>query len=198
MIRALGILVFLAFALALHPNAEAEAKEIEKGLSRGSVLLSWFKDAEMDFQLLRSLGADVAGGGAAGEIFVTAKGITDGNPASWSAAFLALGERLEADGNARLERGHKVSAMESLLRAAGTLVEGLNETAPTYSYAALFGESKDSLPYMGEDPEQPEVFIICGLGGNGTVYSAIASDIALAWMQGKKPRKAAQLFRIGR
>ncbi|MDD3918041.1 MAG: hypothetical protein PHX00_12880 [Synergistaceae bacterium] len=118
MIRALGILVFLAFALALHPNAEAEAKEIEKGLSRGSVLLSWFKDAEMDFQLLRSLGADVAGGGAAGEIFVTAKGITDGNPASWSAAFLALGERLEADGNARLERGHKVSAMESLLRAA--------------------------------------------------------------------------------
>ena len=87
---------------------------------------------------------------------------------------------------------------ESLLRAAGTLVEGLNETAPTYSYAALFGESKDSLPYMGEDPEQPEVFIICGLGGNGTVYSAIASDIALDWMQGKNPRKAAQLFRIGR
>lgn len=87
---------------------------------------------------------------------------------------------------------------ESLLRAAGTLVEGMNETAPTYSYAALFGESKDSLPYMGEDPEQPEVFIICGLGGNGTVYSAIASDIALDWMQGKKPRKAAQLFRIGR
>ncbi len=118
MIRALGILLFLAFALALHPQTDAEGKEIEKGLSRGSVMLSWFKDVEMDFQLLRSLGADAAGGGAAGELLVTAKGIADGSPASWSAAFLALAERLEADGNTRLERGHKVSAMESLLRSS--------------------------------------------------------------------------------
>lgn len=87
---------------------------------------------------------------------------------------------------------------ESLLRAAGTLIEGMENQEPEYAYAALFGESKDDLPYMGADPEQPEVFVICGLGGNGTVYSAIASDMALDWMNEKQPGKAAQLFRLDR
>lgn len=115
--------VFLLVALAqgvLSPVSalESEAKSSLSNFSRGEMLLPLFEDREMNFQLLRSLGADSAGGGTPGEILLGAKSIEGGDPASWSAAFLALGERLEQDGKARLERGHNVSAAESLLRAA--------------------------------------------------------------------------------
>ncbi len=114
---------FLLLSLAPGTLASGVARESEAGsngsdFSRGEVLLSLFEDTEMNFQLLRSLGADSAGGGAPGEILLGAKSIEGGDPASWSAVFLALGERLEQDGKARLERGHEVSAAESLLRAA--------------------------------------------------------------------------------
>lgn len=118
MAKTLGTLIFMILFLALCPRLRAHAQNNDTGLSRGSVHLSWFKDAEMDFQLLRSLGADSSGGGAAGEILTSARGIKDGDPASWTEAFAALARRLELDGETRLERGHKVSAMESLMRAS--------------------------------------------------------------------------------
>lgn len=86
---------------------------------------------------------------------------------------------------------------QALLQSTGTLVEGAEQENIAYSFAAIFGESKDDLPYMGVDPDQPEVFILCGLGGNGTVYSAIGADIALQWMKGKLD-PAALIFRIDR
>lgn len=54
-----------------------------------------------------------------------------------------------------------------------------------YSYAALFGESKDNLPYIGISPENERVFVICGVGGNGTVYSTMASKMAKMWIDGQ-------------
>lgn len=112
------MLALALLCVALCPRGRACAQTTEQMLSRGSVNLSWFKDTEMDFQLVRSLGADAAGGGAVGEILTAAKGIKDGDPASWTAAFAALARRMEADGEARLERGHKASAMESFMRAS--------------------------------------------------------------------------------
>nr|WP_321501389.1 alpha/beta fold hydrolase [uncultured Dethiosulfovibrio sp.] len=115
---ALAILSLLLLSTASSLTEGAEAESIPKGLSRGDVLLSYFQDTEMDFQLLRSLGADASGGGTPGEILLAAKDIQEGDPASWSAAFLSLAEKVEADGRSRLGRGHKISAGESLLRAA--------------------------------------------------------------------------------
>jgi len=85
-------------------------------LSRSGVRLHVFKDGEMDFQLLRSFGADFYGGGTPGEILLAAEDIADGDPASWQAAFAALAARLEADGEARLAKGNRISARESLGR----------------------------------------------------------------------------------
>jgi pimeloyl-ACP methyl ester carboxylesterase len=118
MLRGILVLALALLCVALCPRGRACAQTTEQMLSRGSVNLSWFKDTEMDFQLVRSLGADAAGGGAVGEILTAAKGIKDGDPASWTAAFAALARRMEADGEARLERGHKASAMESFMRAS--------------------------------------------------------------------------------
>lgn len=108
----------LLLVILFAAGAGADGTPEQRGVSRSGVRLSLFTDSEMDFQLLRSLGADAAGGGTAGEILVAARQIEDGNPASWSAAFLSLAERLEKDGAARLERGHTVSARESFLRAS--------------------------------------------------------------------------------
>lgn len=51
-----------------------------------------------------------------------------------------------------------------------------------YSYAALFGESEDNLPFIGPDIKNKNIFLVCGVGGNGTVYSTIASKIIEKWL----------------
>ncbi len=68
---------------------------------------------------------------------------------------------------------------------------------PEYSYAAIFGESDDNIPYMGTDPDNPNLFVICGAGGNGTVYSTIASEMVLLWMKGEDLSEY-EIFRLGR
>lgn len=68
----------------------------EQTLSRGALRLAAFDNPEMDFQLMRSLGAVAFGGGAVGEIARARAAITDGDPASWVAAFSALAAEVEA------------------------------------------------------------------------------------------------------
>jgi glycine/D-amino acid oxidase-like deaminating enzyme len=46
-----------------------------------------------------------------------------------------------------------------------------------YEWSATFGESRDGLPFIGEDPNWPNVYYCLGYGGNGTVYSMIASQV---------------------
>lgn len=76
-------------------------------------------------------------------------------------------------------KGKLVESMQEIIGHKSSLIQ------PEYSYAALFGESSDNLPYMGIHPENPHVFLICGVGGNGTVYSTIASKLVLAWVAEK-------------
>lgn len=88
--------------------------------------------------------------------------------------------------------------VSKLAKDASKWIEGIEEDGhKPYTYAAFFGESKDDLPYIGVDPDNQNVFIICGLGGNGTVYSAIASDMVLEWLEGS-PRPGSEMFRINR
>lgn len=54
---------------------------------------------------------------------------------------------------------------------------------PEYSYVALFGESEDDIPYIGVDTDNKNLMVICGAGGNGTVYSTIASEFAISWVK---------------
>ncbi|WP_214891500.1 FAD-dependent oxidoreductase [Exiguobacterium sp. s142] len=46
-----------------------------------------------------------------------------------------------------------------------------------YAWAALFGESIDHLPFIGEHPDRKNLFYLLGYGGNGTVYSMLGSKI---------------------
>ncbi|MFF2886585.1 NAD(P)/FAD-dependent oxidoreductase [Paenibacillus sp. NPDC057967] len=54
-----------------------------------------------------------------------------------------------------------------------------------YRWNATFGESRDNLPFIGEDPALPGVYYSLGYGGNGTVYSMIGARTILGLLQGE-------------
>lgn len=83
---------------------------------------------------------------------------------------------------------------------AGTsdfLEEELRDMSAEYAYTAVFGESQDSLPYMGPIPRHKNLFLIAGVGGNGTVYSMMAARMALAWLRGEELSDY-EMLRLGR
>ncbi len=68
---------------------------------------------------------------------------------------------------------HKSAA---LLRRLRSLFPALSaETA--YAWTGTFAETSDSLPSIGACPEQPDVSVALGYGGNGIIFSALAARI---------------------
>ncbi|WP_153730521.1 NAD(P)/FAD-dependent oxidoreductase [Sporosarcina obsidiansis] len=55
-----------------------------------------------------------------------------------------------------------------------------------YEWVALFGESTDELPVVGRHPEEPNVYYLIGLGGNGTVYSMLGARMICDLMSRKE------------
>ncbi len=86
-------------------------------VDRTATRIAGFGVAELDFQLMRVLGAACYGGGAPGEIFRTRHDIAGADPAQWPSAFIALAHELDELGRAAALRGHDVSAREHYLRA---------------------------------------------------------------------------------
>lgn len=87
-------------------------------LSRSVTRVVGFADPELDFQLLRQLGAACSGGASVGETLGLVPLIT--SPADWVDQFEALARRQLADAEYRGLHGHDVSARDGLLRAANS------------------------------------------------------------------------------
>jgi len=78
----------------------------------------YFKDQDLDLYLQAfPLNFQTYGGAAAGEAFYAASRINENDLESWVYEWGALAARLEAEGAMALEKGHRVSARESYLRA---------------------------------------------------------------------------------
>lgn len=60
------------------------------------------------------------------------------------------------------------------------------EVKIAYAWAAIFGESIDSLPYIGRHPSRKNLYYLLGYGGNGTVYSMIGAVIIRDLIKGKE------------
>ena len=65
-------------ASAARTTSEPASRD---GVTRSATRVRGFADPEMDFQLLRSLGAASSMGAAVGEVLAAARNITDGEPA---------------------------------------------------------------------------------------------------------------------
>ncbi|MCK9856991.1 FAD-dependent oxidoreductase [Paenibacillus sp. ATY16] len=74
------------------------------------------------------------------------------------------------------ERSKRIDKLYDKLTAHFPMLDAPFE----YEWSATFGESVDNLPFIGEDPAMPGVYYCLGYGGNGTVYSMMASNILLA------------------
>ena len=86
-------------------------------VARSATRVRGFADPEMDFQLLRSLGAATSMGGAVGEIFAAVRNIRDGDPRTWPPAFVALGDQTRSVARSVLQK-HPVSARDHFQRAS--------------------------------------------------------------------------------
>lgn len=65
----------------------------------------------------------------------------------------------------------------------------------THVWAVAFGESDDGLPVIDAVPGMPYCFTVMGFGGNGTIYSMIASQLMPGLLKGR-PARDAELFRF--
>ncbi|MFF2017240.1 NAD(P)/FAD-dependent oxidoreductase [Paenibacillus sp. NPDC058177] len=66
-----------------------------------------------------------------------------------------------------------------------------------YAWGAVFGTTRDGLPYIGPHPDYPHSYFIEGYGGNGTAYSNIAAELLTDTLGGKH-RPELELFSLTR
>ncbi len=66
-----------------------------------------------------------------------------------------------------------------------------------FSWAGVFGETKDGLPYIGEHPQFPGAYFVLGFGGNGITFSVIGMEMVSAFLK-KKHHKLEKYFKFGR
>ncbi|MGO4111074.1 NAD(P)/FAD-dependent oxidoreductase [Paenibacillus sp. YAF4_2] len=84
-----------------------------------------------------------------------------------------LDEEIEHPIDGERERSKRINKLYDKLTAHFPMLDVPFE----YEWSATFGESRDNLPFIGEDPAIPGVYYCLGYGGNGSVYSMIASHI---------------------
>ena len=66
-----------------------------------------------------------------------------------------------------------------------------------FSWAGIFGSTKDGLPYIGAYKNLPNSFFALGFGGNGITFSQVAGEIIASIIKGKK-NKDADIFSFER
>lgn len=72
---------------------------------------------------------------------------------------------------------------EPLSSTADKLLNKLHDMFPNIrtsvanEWSAVFGSSKDGLPFIGQHPKYKGVYFMLGYGGNGTVYSMLGAEI---------------------
>jgi len=59
-----------------------------------------------------------------------------------------------------------------------------------FSWAGIFGSTKDGLPYIGAYKKLPNSFFALGFGGNGITFSQVAGEIIASLIRGYENRDA--------
>ncbi|WP_375472035.1 alpha/beta hydrolase family protein [uncultured Nostoc sp.] len=112
-----------------------------------------FADSDMDLFFMAALGWGPSGGLDAGQIFYVADQIKDGDGDSWVHAFTEYGERLDAEADGWLARGHRRNTGETRLKAFAAYRSAWQFAGPGERFAALIGRQRaafgKALPELG-------------------------------------------------
>jgi glycine/D-amino acid oxidase-like deaminating enzyme len=84
----------------------------------------------------------------------------------------------------RLPEGREIRQSDRLMAEIRRRFPDQNGLAASYAWGAVFGESRDGLPYIGPHPSYPGYYFLEGYGGNGTVCSMIAADMLVDELTG--------------
>lgn len=87
-------------------------------VERTATRIAGFKSAEMDFQLMRLLGAAGAGGSTPGKVFAARARMVNNDPREWPGAFSPMADRLVKLADQNVKQGHLLAAAFALLRAS--------------------------------------------------------------------------------
>jgi len=149
-------------------------------VERTATRIRGFESGELDFQLMRSLGA-AASGGTPGEIFHAIAGIGE-DPYAWPPAFEALARRVDAAGQEAADKGRRVSGCEHFLRASmywraaeyftdpfqpASRMRGLASRASFLKAAAFSDDRIEAVEIPFEGIRLPGYFMTPARGGNG-------------------------------
>jgi len=66
-----------------------------------------------------------------------------------------------------------------------------------FAWAGTFGETKDSLPYIGAHSKFPNSYFVLGFGGNGIAFSVIGMKLITDMIK-NQPNPLSHYFRFGR
>jgi glycine/D-amino acid oxidase-like deaminating enzyme len=97
--------------------------------------------------------------------------------------------RLIAGG--RDERGADLSSHKEIKETCEQLLQSVKNYYPDleaeidHTWQSVFGVSKDGLPFIGQDPVNPNKYFALGFGGNGTCYSVAAAMIINDFLQNR-------------
>lgn len=96
-----------------------------------------------------------------------------------------------------VERDRQVPAKSAVLLGKLRHLFPRMDVDVDYGWAGTFGETKDSLPYIGQSPELPECLFALCFGGNGITFSSMAADLLCRRIDGQVVPEL-DLFRFGR
>lgn len=120
-----------------------------------------------------------------------------GNALVWEASEPYLYMRATADGRVIVGGGDesdaggaqrealtdkKVQALEVAAAGRSAALKGLR---PEYAWSGAFGQTEDSLPFIGPTPSRGRCLAAYGYGGNGITFSALAAEILADALAGK-------------
>ncbi|MNJ38305.1 FAD dependent oxidoreductase [compost metagenome] len=85
----------------------------------------------------------------------------------------------------KLDEARYLHQGQMLLQMLHQFFPGKRQLKAEYAWGAVFGQSRDGLPFIGTHPSYPNCYFLEGDGGNGSVYSMIASEMLTDVLQGK-------------
>lgn len=118
-VPSMAALALASEALARQDSATPMASPAASSddVERGETPVAGFENPELDFQLMRSLGADVYGGGAAGELFY-ARTLIGEDPYAWPPAFDGIAQSAQDAGEEADVAGRSATARQHFLRSS--------------------------------------------------------------------------------
>ncbi|WP_334073821.1 MULTISPECIES: FAD-dependent oxidoreductase [Paenibacillus] len=105
-----------------------------------------------------------------------------------------LDEPLKGGG---LQEGRELRQSDKLLEHIHALFPRKKQLKTAYAWGAVFGETRDGLPYIGTHPDYPNCYFLENYGGNGTVCAMLAARMITDKLAGK-PRPDMDWFSLSR